>query len=172
MTPTAGIKAIIKRSKHSLSWHKEGDSKNNILNVVFKQSNNFEQNINDITEAIRMEPYKYKHPDERMNSKLEETLSTFIEETRRKQRVSENFFWKIMKNYVKTFKRHASFVKTIESYMGQIAKIIHGRGVGSLSSFTKTNPRGLAHAITTRSGLNYNPPKNPLEEIYALKIKP
>ncbi|GJS02503.1 hypothetical protein Tco_0319011 [Tanacetum coccineum] len=34
---------------------------------------------------------------------------------------------------------------------------------GSLPSSTKTNPRGLARAITIKSGLNYKPPKNPLE---------
>ncbi|GJS27084.1 hypothetical protein Tco_0487704 [Tanacetum coccineum] len=37
------------------------------------------------------------------------------------------------------------------------------REAGSLPSSTETNPRGLAHAITTRSGLNYKPPKNPRE---------
>nr|GEY73214.1 hypothetical protein [Tanacetum cinerariifolium] len=110
MIPTVGIKSIIKLSKHSLSWYKEGDSKNNNLNVLFKQINNFEQNINDITEDVRMAQHKYQRPDEGRNSKLEETLSTFIDETRRKQRVSENLFWKIKKNYDKTFKRQASSV--------------------------------------------------------------
>nr|GEX54359.1 putative reverse transcriptase domain-containing protein [Tanacetum cinerariifolium] len=38
-------------------------------------------------------------------------------------------------------------------------------------SFTGTNLRGLAYAITTRSGLNYNPPKNPLEEINDTQIR-
>ncbi|GJY33825.1 putative reverse transcriptase domain-containing protein [Tanacetum coccineum] len=52
MTPTAGMEAIIELSKHSLSWYEEGDFKNNNLNVVFKQINNFEQNVNDITEEV------------------------------------------------------------------------------------------------------------------------
>ncbi|GKF61410.1 hypothetical protein Tco_0181464 [Tanacetum coccineum] len=121
--------------------------------------------MNDIIEEVRMEHHKYKLPDEGRISKLEETLSTFIEESRRKQRESENLFWKIEKNYDKTFKRQASSIKTIESHLGRIAKIIHGRGVGGLPSFTETNSRGLAHAITTRNRLNYNPPKNPREEI-------
>ncbi|GKF49089.1 hypothetical protein Tco_0142340 [Tanacetum coccineum] len=165
MTPTAAIKAIIELSKHLLSWYKEGDFKNDDLNVVFKQINNFEQNMNDITEEVRMEQHKYKLPDEGRISKLEETLSTFIEESRRKQMESENLFWKIKKNYDKTFKKQTSSIKSIESHPGRIAKTIHGRGVGRLPSFTETNPRGLAYAITTRSGLNYNPPMNPLEEI-------
>ncbi|GJY29339.1 reverse transcriptase domain-containing protein [Tanacetum coccineum] len=55
-------------------------------------------------------------------------------------------------------------IKTIEKNLGRIAESIHGRGVGTLPSFTKTNPRGLAHVITTRSGLNYQPPKNLLKD--------
>ncbi|GJX69614.1 putative nucleotidyltransferase, ribonuclease H [Tanacetum coccineum] len=47
--------------------------------------------------------------------------------------------------------------------MGKIAELIQDRETGSLPSTTETNPRGLAHAITTRSGLNYKPPQNPLE---------
>ncbi|GJS85174.1 reverse transcriptase domain-containing protein [Tanacetum coccineum] len=125
MTPAAEIEAIIELPKHSLSWYEEGDFKNKNLNVVFKQINNFEQNMNDITEEVRMAQHKYKLLDKGGISKLEETLSSFIEESHRNQKENENL---------------------------------------SLLSFTETNPRGLAHTITTRSGLNYNPPKNPLEE--------
>ncbi|GKB29360.1 uncharacterized protein Tco_0868761, partial [Tanacetum coccineum] len=78
------------------------------------------------------------------------------------QKKNENFVWRIKRNYDKTFKYQASLIKTIEKNLGQIAESIHGRGVGTLPSFTETNPRGLAHAITTRSGLNYQPPKNSL----------
>ncbi|GJT14543.1 DNA-directed DNA polymerase [Tanacetum coccineum] len=81
MTPAAGIKAIIELSKHSLSWYKEGHFKNNDLNVAFKQINNFEKNMNDIIEEVQMAQHKYKLPDEGRISKLEETLSTFIEES-------------------------------------------------------------------------------------------
>ncbi|GJZ25852.1 hypothetical protein Tco_0570105 [Tanacetum coccineum] len=35
---------------------------------------------------------------------------------------------------------------------------------GTLPSASETNPRGLAHIITTRSGLNYKPPLNPLDD--------
>ncbi|GJU14628.1 reverse transcriptase domain-containing protein [Tanacetum coccineum] len=58
----------------------------------------------------------------------------------------------------------ASAIKTIEKNLGRIAESIHGREVGTLPSFTETNPRGLAHAITTRTGLNYQTPKKPLED--------
>ncbi|GKA22037.1 hypothetical protein Tco_0707999 [Tanacetum coccineum] len=112
-----------------------------------------------------MAQHKYKLLDEGRISKPEETLSTFIEESCRKQRENKNLFWKIMRNYDKPLKKQASSIKTIEGHLGRITEINYGREVGSLPSFTETNPRGLAHAITTRSGHNYNPPKNPLEEI-------
>ncbi|GJS49143.1 reverse transcriptase domain-containing protein [Tanacetum coccineum] len=156
MTPTAKIKAIIELSRHSLSWYKEGDFKNNDLNIVFGQINNFEQNMNNITKEVRMVQQKYKLPDEEKNSKPEETLRTFIEESRQKQKQNESLFWKIKKNCDKVFKKQASSVKTIEGHLGRIAETIHGRGVGSLPSFTETNPKGLTHAITTRSGLKIN----------------
>ncbi|GJS57036.1 reverse transcriptase domain-containing protein [Tanacetum coccineum] len=99
--------------------------------------------MNNITEGVRME-------------------------TKTKRESSSS---KIKKNCDKVFKKQASSVKTIEGHLGRIAETIHGRGVGSLPSFTETNSRGLAHAITTRSGLNYNPPKNPLKEIHDIQNK-
>nr|GEZ34000.1 hypothetical protein [Tanacetum cinerariifolium] len=114
MTPSAGIEAIIELSKHSLSWYEEGDFKNKNLNVVFKQINNFEQNMNNITKEVQMTQHKYKFPDKGRISKPEETLSTFIKESRRKQKENENLFWKIKKNYDRTLKKQASSIKTIE----------------------------------------------------------
>ncbi|GKE30058.1 reverse transcriptase domain-containing protein, partial [Tanacetum coccineum] len=92
MTPAAGIKAITKLSRHLLSWYKEGDLKNKDLNIVFGQINSFEQNMNNITEEVQMVQHKYKLPNEEKNSKPEETLRTFIEESRRKQKQNENLF--------------------------------------------------------------------------------
>ncbi|GJU16658.1 putative nucleotidyltransferase, ribonuclease H [Tanacetum coccineum] len=62
-------------------------------------------------------------------SNLEVSLNSFIKQSLRRQKESENMV----------------------------------REAVSLLSSTETNPRGLAHAITTRSGLNYKPPRNPLE---------
>ncbi|GJX28730.1 reverse transcriptase domain-containing protein [Tanacetum coccineum] len=106
---------------------------------------------------------KVRNPMEGRISNLEETLNSFIKESLRRQKESENMVWGIKKNYDQTFKAQASSIKKIESNLGKIAKIIQDREAGSLPSATETNPRGLAHAITTRSGLNYKPPKNPLE---------
>ncbi|GJU59834.1 retrovirus-related pol polyprotein from transposon TNT 1-94 [Tanacetum coccineum] len=77
MTPAARIEAIIELLKHLLSCNEKGDFKNKNLNVVFKQINNFEQNMNNITEEVRMAQHKYKLLDEGRISKPEETLSAF-----------------------------------------------------------------------------------------------
>ncbi|GJU76113.1 ribonuclease H-like domain-containing protein [Tanacetum coccineum] len=136
MTPATGIKAIDELSKHSLSWYKEEEYKENDFDKVLKHINYFEHNISVLNEEVRMVQHQYKTSNDERDTLLEET---------------------------------ASAIKTIEKNLGRIAESIHGRGVGTLPSFTKTNPRGLAHAITTRSGLNYQPPKNPLEDSNGLQ---
>ncbi|GKE12297.1 hypothetical protein Tco_1415848 [Tanacetum coccineum] len=55
-------------------------------------------------------------------------------------------------------------MKHLEVQIGKIAKIVQIKSSGTLPSASETNPRGLAHIITTRSGLNYKPPLNPLDD--------
>ncbi|GJU46384.1 putative reverse transcriptase domain-containing protein [Tanacetum coccineum] len=121
--------------------------------------------MNIMTEEVRMAQHKYETPMEGRISNLEETLNNFIKESRLRQNDSENMVWGIKKTCEQTFITQASSIKEIEIHLGRIAKIIQDRETGSLPSSTETNPRGLANAITTRSGLNYKPPKNPLENI-------
>ena len=49
----------------------------------------------------------------------------------------------------------------MEAQVGNLAKTIKDISAGELPSTTETNPRDLAHAITTRSGLNYKKPAYP-----------
>ncbi|GKC57002.1 hypothetical protein Tco_1084600, partial [Tanacetum coccineum] len=121
--------------------------------------------MNIMTEEVRMAQHKYETPMEGRILDLEETLNNFIKESRLRQKDSENLVWGIKKTCEQTFKTQASSIKEIEIHLGRIAKIIQDREIGSLPSSTETNPRGLANAITTRSGLNYKPSKNPLENI-------
>ncbi|GJZ21805.1 hypothetical protein Tco_0558844 [Tanacetum coccineum] len=129
MTPAARIKAIDELSKHSLSWYKEEEYKENDFDKVRKHINDFEHNISVLNEEVRMVQHQYKTPNDERDSLLEET-----------------------------FKNLASDIKTIEKNLIQIAESIHGRGVGTLLCFTETNPRGLAHAITNhrQSGITKN----------------
>ncbi|GJS21331.1 MAK10-like protein [Tanacetum coccineum] len=68
----------------------------------------------------------------------------------------------IKKSFDQVIKAQASSIKKLEVQLGKIAETVKNRETGSLPSSTKINLRGLAHAITTRSGLNFKPPANPL----------
>ncbi|GJV36009.1 hypothetical protein Tco_1408486 [Tanacetum coccineum] len=121
--------------------------------------------MNIMTVEVKMAQHKYETPMEGRISNLEETLNNFIKESRIKQKESENLVWGIKKTCNQTFKTQASSIEKKEVHLGNIVKIIQDRETGSLPSSTETNPRGLANAITTRSGLNYKPPKNPIENV-------
>ncbi|GJY86364.1 reverse transcriptase domain-containing protein [Tanacetum coccineum] len=58
-----------------------------------------------------------------------------------------------------------NFIKESRIKQKESENLVWDRETGSLPISTETNPRGLANAITTRSGLNYNPPKNLLENV-------
>ncbi|GJV92674.1 putative reverse transcriptase domain-containing protein [Tanacetum coccineum] len=122
MTPTKGTKSIKELSAHSFSWYKEGNikSKNEELQVVPKQVYNFENNMNIITEEVRMAQHKYETLVEGRISNLEETLNNFIKESliRHKER--------------------------------KIAKRIQDREAGSLPSSTEINPRGIAENVIVK----------------------
>ncbi|GJX43055.1 reverse transcriptase domain-containing protein [Tanacetum coccineum] len=150
ITPTARIKAINELSTHSLSWYKEEEYKEKDFDKVLRHINDFKHNISVLNEEVRMVQHQYKTPNDERDSLLEETISSFVKKAHWMQKKSEHFVWKIKRNYDRTFKNHALTIKTIEKNFGRIVESIYGRGVGALSSFTETNPRGLTHAITTR----------------------
>ncbi|GJY28645.1 hypothetical protein Tco_0404412 [Tanacetum coccineum] len=145
MTPAARIKAIDELSKHSFSWYKDEEYKKNDFDKVLKHINDFEHNISVLNEEVRMVQHQYKTPNDEGFCSKKKNLNSFIKEAHWMQKKSENFVWRIKKNYDRT------------------------RGVGTLPSFTKTNPRGLAHAITTHSALNYQLLKIPIEDSNGLK---
>ncbi|GJY28132.1 hypothetical protein Tco_0403899 [Tanacetum coccineum] len=82
------MEAIKELSAHSLSWYKEGSEKseNKEFQVVLNQIHNFENNINIITEEVRMAQHKYEIPIEGRISNLEETLRNFIKESQIRQK--------------------------------------------------------------------------------------
>ncbi|GJU15827.1 ribonuclease H-like domain-containing protein [Tanacetum coccineum] len=60
MTPVVGIKAIDELSKHSLSWYKKEEYKENDFEKVLKHINDFEHNISVLNEEVRMVKHQYK----------------------------------------------------------------------------------------------------------------
>ncbi|GJX86685.1 transposon ty3-I gag-pol polyprotein [Tanacetum coccineum] len=119
-TPAARIKAIDKLSKHSLSWYKEQEYKKNDFDKVLKHINDFEHNISVLNEEVRMVQHLYKTPNDKKDSLLKETISSFIKEAYWMQKKSENFVWRIKMNYDRTFKNQASAIKTIEKNLEKI----------------------------------------------------
>ena len=67
------------------------------------------------------------------------------------------------KGYDLTLKDQATSIRRLGNQVRKLAQFIRSRDNGELPSTTETNPRDLAHAITTRSGLNYKEPANPKE---------
>ncbi|GJS89646.1 reverse transcriptase domain-containing protein [Tanacetum coccineum] len=106
-----------------------------------------------------------------INELLEHSLSWYKEEEYKK-----HDFNKVLK-HIHDFEHNISILnEEVRMVQHQYRTLNNKRdslleetGVGALPSFTKTNPKGLAHDITTRSGLNYQPPKNPLEDSNGLQ---
>ena len=67
------------------------------------------------------------------------------------------------KGYDLTLKDQATSIRRLESEVGKLAQFVHSRDNRELPSTSETNPNDLAHAITTRSGLNYKEPAYPKE---------
>ncbi|GKB49191.1 hypothetical protein Tco_0899944 [Tanacetum coccineum] len=118
------MEAIKELSVHSLSWYNEGNiqTENKEFQTVLNQINNFEDDINIMTEEVRMAQHKYETPMDGRISKLEETLNNFIKESRLRQMDSENMVWGIKKTCEQTLKTQASSIKEIEIHLGGIYK--------------------------------------------------
>ncbi|GJT85757.1 leucine-rich repeat receptor-like protein kinase PXL2 [Tanacetum coccineum] len=132
------------------------------LKVVFEQINDFEHSMKFVTEEVRMVQHRFDTPIELRVTNVEKILNKFIKESFKKQKYSVNLIWGIKNNFDQVFKAQASSIKKLEVQLGKIAETVQNREIGSLPSFTEINLKGLAHFITTRSGLNYKPPPNPL----------
>ncbi|GJX85158.1 hypothetical protein Tco_0335932 [Tanacetum coccineum] len=91
------------------------------------------------------------------------TLNKFIKESSKRQKEIKGLIWDTKKGYDHDFKSQASSFKQLEVQAENIVEIIQNMNYDSFPSATETNPWGLAHAINTRSGLNYKPPLSPLD---------
>ncbi|PWA83927.1 hypothetical protein CTI12_AA163730 [Artemisia annua] len=86
-----------------------------------------------------------------------------MKEANKKQYESEKMIWELKKGYDLALKDQAKSIRRLENQVRKIAEFVRSRYNGELPSTTETNPRDLAHAITTRSGLNYKESAYPVE---------
>ncbi|GKE52547.1 hypothetical protein Tco_1487703, partial [Tanacetum coccineum] len=172
------MEAIKEISGHSFLWHDEYSTKNSAgrgvdeLKVVFEQINDFEHSMKFVTEEVRMVQHRFDTPIERRVTNVEKILNKFIKESFKKKKYSVNLIWGIKNNLDQVFKAQASSIKKLKVQLGKIAETVQNREIGSLPSSTKINLKGLAHFITTRSGLNYKPPPNPLVNMVESYVPP
>ncbi|GKB88801.1 hypothetical protein Tco_0961073 [Tanacetum coccineum] len=127
-------------AQHQILLRQE-EYKKNDFDKVLKHINDFEHNISVLNEEVRMVQHQYKTPNDERDSLLEETISSFIKEAHWMQKKSENFVWRIKRNYDRTFKNQASAIKTIEKNLGRIAESIHGRGLVLFQALLKQIPK-------------------------------
>ncbi|PWA73718.1 hypothetical protein CTI12_AA258510 [Artemisia annua] len=115
-----------------------------------------------------MAQHKFDNPTKGRIATVKETLNKFIRESSKKHKESEGLIWNIKKGYDHAFKSQATSINKLKVQVRKRAEVVRNRNVRELPGATETNPRDRAHAITTRSGLNYGPPTNPLDnsEIY------
>ncbi|PWA85724.1 hypothetical protein CTI12_AA120600 [Artemisia annua] len=98
------------------------------LSSILRNIEELESDMNSLTEKVNMVQSVFETPIEDRVSSIERCVKFFIRETFHNQRETQEIIWGI---------------KT--------------ENTGELPSTTETNPRDLAHAITTRSGLNKEP---------------
>ncbi|GJT06251.1 reverse transcriptase domain-containing protein [Tanacetum coccineum] len=129
MTPADRIKAINELLKHSLSWYKEEEYKENDFDKVLKHINDFEHNTSVLNEEVRMVQHQYKTLNDERDTLLEETISSFIKEAHWRQKKIESFVWRIKRNYDMTFKNQASAIKTIKKTSTELLNQYTGGGI-------------------------------------------
>ncbi|GJX24963.1 hypothetical protein Tco_0231259 [Tanacetum coccineum] len=124
MTPVARIKAIDQLSKHSLSWYKEEEYKENDFDKVLKHINDFKHNISVLNEEVRMVQHRYKTPNDESDTLLEETVSSFIKEAHWRQKKSERNLQQLDINIpfieaLEQMPKYAKFMKDLLSRKGK-----------------------------------------------------
>ncbi|GKC11238.1 hypothetical protein Tco_1008020 [Tanacetum coccineum] len=80
---------------------------------------------------------------------MEETLSKFMEESAKRHEENSNLIKEIRASTNAAIRNQRASIKTSEIQIGQMSKVLHERGFGSLPSSTETNPRDHVKSILT-----------------------
>ncbi|PWA63263.1 leucine-rich repeat receptor-like protein kinase PXL2 [Artemisia annua] len=120
-----------------------------------------EDDMNLLNVEVNMVQHSFKDPINGRVTVLEKFVKKFIRNSYRNQRETQEKIWGIKMEYDSVLKSHASAIWKLEAQVGNLAETIRDTGAGGLPGTTETNPRDLAHAITTRSRLNYKEPTYP-----------
>ncbi|GKB67955.1 zf-CCHC domain-containing protein, partial [Tanacetum coccineum] len=80
---------------------------------------------------------------------MEDTLSKFMSESAKRHEENSNLIKEIRASTDDAIRNQWASIKTLEIQIGQMSKVLHERGFGSLPSSTKTNPRDQVKLIST-----------------------
>lgn len=164
MIANEGLKKIEEIAQHSATWHEEQTTRvDNTIEVQYMLKNleEVESDMLLLTGEVKMVQHSFNPPLEGRVTNLEKEIKKLMKETNKKQYESEKTVWELKKEYDSVLKNQAAAIRRLESQVGKLAESVRNRDNGELRSTTETNPRDLAHAITTRSGLNYKEPAYP-----------
>ncbi|GJY61615.1 hypothetical protein Tco_0462272 [Tanacetum coccineum] len=87
---------------------------------------------------------------------MEDTLSKFKSESTKRHEENSNLIKEIQALTNAAIRNQGASIKTLETQIGQMSKVLQERGFGSLPSSTKTNPRDQVKSISTTIGADSN----------------
>ncbi|GJV52834.1 hypothetical protein Tco_1448575 [Tanacetum coccineum] len=80
---------------------------------------------------------------------MEDTLSKLMSESAKRHKENSNWIKEIRAMTDAAIRNQGASIKTLEIQIGQMSKVLHERGFGSLPSSTKTNLRDQVKSIST-----------------------
>ncbi|GKA29293.1 hypothetical protein Tco_0715538 [Tanacetum coccineum] len=80
---------------------------------------------------------------------MKDTLSKFMSELAKTHEENSNLIKEIRAMADAAIRNQGASIKTLEIQIGQMSKVLHERGFGSLPSSTETNPRDQVKSIST-----------------------
>ncbi|GJV49633.1 hypothetical protein Tco_1439845 [Tanacetum coccineum] len=80
---------------------------------------------------------------------MEESLSKFMNELAKRHEENSNMIKEIRAFMDAAIRNQGASIKMLEIQIGQISKVLHERGFGSLPSSAETNPRDHVKSIST-----------------------
>ncbi|PWA37337.1 hypothetical protein CTI12_AA580870 [Artemisia annua] len=165
MTAARGLEKIDEIARYSSTWHAKQEPipyEPDELGSILKNIKKVKSDMNSLTVEVNMVQHSFDDPINGKVTDLERVIKKFIKDSYQNQRKNQETIWGIKMEFDGVLKSQVNAIRKLEAQVGNLAKTIKDRSSGDLPSTTETNPRDLAPAITTRSGLNYKEPAYPI----------
>ncbi|GJX60442.1 mitochondrial proton/calcium exchanger protein-like protein isoform X1 [Tanacetum coccineum] len=163
-------KAIQEMVEYSQKWHNGTSRGRNTetsdgLAAIQAQLNNLGREIKKVNEKVyaaqvgcggyrATAPGYYQrnnanHSYQERRKSIEDTLRKFMSESAKRHKENSNLIKEIRATTDAAIRNQGASIKTLEIQIGQMSKVLHERGFGSLPSSTEMNPRDQDKSIST-----------------------